>query len=232
MATAQEWITAPPNLMEANVQAGKYEVEASADGFIPATDQVEVRAGETKSLSFVLESSKKSHDLKSWDEPGKQSRWTVKQDWNVLKGSGGEKFVVYRITPPTGEFTFLWWKQEGAPWVKGKSLRWVINLIDEKNYHYFALEGNKLVRYRVRDGREDLHKEYPMQTGRQTYLLTITVTRDGILTEISDRERKAVIAHDDWKIPEYNASAGKFAFDVHGREEVWLTGWTFVQKHP
>ncbi|HYK90618.1 MAG TPA: hypothetical protein VE398_17735 [Acidobacteriota bacterium] len=61
--------------------------------------------------------------------------------------------------------------------------------------------------------------------------MIISVTQDGILTEITDRDGKSVLVRDDWKIASYTPSAGKFAFEVRGRDEVWISNWIFEQKH-
>ncbi|HYK87450.1 MAG TPA: protein kinase, partial [Acidobacteriota bacterium] len=211
--TAQEWTTASQNpaqagAYEARVKPGKYEIEASADGFTPATQQVEVRAGETKPLSFTLRSNDKAFDFKSWNEPGKPARWAVKQDWDVLKGAAGEQFAAYGTTPPTGRYRFLWLRREGLL-VKGKTLRWAINLVDEKNYYYFSFDGTRFLRHRVQGAKEDDRKDYSIQSApRQTYYVIISVTQDGILTEITDRDGKSVLVRDDWKIASYTPSAG------------------------
>lgn len=237
----QSWTVAPHSKeqsekLEIKVPPGKYMVQATADGYDTEEKELVVHTWELAAISFNLKSSITSYDLKSWVENGKPNRWTRQDEWQVLKGNRGEHFVTFPISPPTGSYKFLWLKKGGIfsrlGFSKGKTLRCAI-VGDDKNYVYFAFDGKKLTRYRVKDGKETQKKEIESNDeSAEDYLVAMTVTKDRIVIDIANRESKKILTHDHWFMPDIDLTTGKFGFDVHGEEEVWISGWEFQQKRP
>jgi eukaryotic-like serine/threonine-protein kinase len=236
----QDWTTVShakgqSDKYEIQAPAGKYLVQATADGYDPEEREIVVHSAEPASIALNLKPLIISYDLRNWAESGKANRWIRQGEYQVLKGNRGEQFVTVPATPPTGTYKFSWLKKGGiisrlGISAKGKALRCAI-VLNEKNYVYFAFDGKKLARYRVKDGNEIQKKEISSAEGStESYLVAMTVAQDRIVIDIADRDGKKIFVHDHWFIADIDLTTGKFGFDVRGEEEVWLSGWNFQQR--
>jgi hypothetical protein len=242
-SSGQEWILAQgrgtPGRFEVQVQAGKYDFQASADGYITETQTSSVAGGARTPVPFNLKPSVVIHGLDSWDTLGQQSRWLPDKDrgrdWSKLKGARNENFVVYRVGPATGFFSFVWDKR-GTGFIfgsgKGQSLKWAVGFLDEKNYIYFTFDGKRLVHQVLADGTQDLknQREVPVQDGGNIFSVRITITQDRVDTEIWDQGNQRRLATDSLAGLGRYLVTGSFAFDVRNEEEVWLQSFRFEQR--
>ncbi len=230
-ATAQVTITragGQPRIMNGplEVEEGAYTIAARAPGYAEATTRVQIGAGQTVPLNIVLAREQRRASANSMDGWG-PSAWTQDGDWWVRRGGG---VVLYRSTGP-GIYAFNIVLASGGGLLRSKSLEWVANYNDDRNYVLYRLERDNLRRLQVANGRrtELLKKPHGLDF-RQHMLATLQLEVAPTSLVVRARNGDRWIVLDSWSAPGLNFTLGRFGILVNGKDEVRISGFSYFPK--
>jgi hypothetical protein len=114
---------------------------------------------------------------------------------------------------------------------RGKSLEWVLDYHDDRNYALFHMDKNDFRRIQVLNGRrtELVKKPHGVSMGDSlSATLQIEVAPGSITSRVRNGEQWVVL--DSWTAPERNFSQGRFGIVVNGKDEVRLSNFSFLAK--
>ncbi len=200
---------------ELELPTGSYTLTATASGHEPLSTAVSIEAGRTQEVSLVLERAKVSEcDWNAyWENP---AGWISEGEWLVHRGGN---FVLSRIQPANGSFVFTVWR-------KSKSVQWVVNYTDEKNYDLFEIDKKSFHRSAIRNGKKTQTVKVPHGVGDQSlYHLQITVETERVVHKIHSGEAWTTL--DDWKNTDRSLANGKFGFRIPGKDQVGISHFSF-----
>jgi tetratricopeptide (TPR) repeat protein len=191
-----------------NLAAGNYTLTArTADGFTSSA-ALEIIAGQSRTLDLSLA----PNGMSKWENPG---AWLHEKDSFVRKGGD---FVLYGVAPTSGTFVF------SAMPVKGRTLQWVFNYTDPKNYILFQVDENNFYRSVIRNGEKTDEIIVPHKGDKKSFrALHIRVSPTEIVHQMKQGETWKVL--DRWSEPGINPSLGKFGFYVPGNDQIAVTGF-------
>jgi serine/threonine-protein kinase len=196
--------------------AGNYTLTAkTADNFARATN-IEVTAGQTRSLDLSL-------------SPSGMSKWDPAADWKQEKGSftrkGGD-FVMYTVSPTSGTFVF------SAMLTKGHRLQWILDCTDANNYVLFQMDDNNFYRTVVKNGEKGDETKIPHKNDKKSFrTFQIRVTPTEIVHQIRQGDSWMVL--DRFAQSGTNLSLGRFGFYIPGNDQVALANFGhYVDLNP
>lgn len=191
-----------------SLAAGTYTLTAkTADNFVRATN-IEVTAGQTRSLDLSL-------------APSGMSKWESATDWKQEKGSytrkGGD-FVMYSVSPTSGTFVF------SAMLTKGHRLQWILNCTDVNNYVLFQMDDNNFYRTVVKNGQKGDETKIPHKNDKKNFrTFQIRVTPTEIVHQIRQGDSWMVL--DRFTQSGANLSLGRFGFYIPGSDQIALANF-------
>jgi hypothetical protein len=201
---------------------GSYTVTASAPHFTQQSATVEIATGSTRNVTLQLAAERVAPVTKTVNHIGMSgwqfpAAWTPEGDHFTRKGGN---LVLFS---PQGPGTYAF----NATMKHGKQLRWVAHVINEKNFAEFEIDGEYFYRRLVTDGKnkELVKKKHglSMQQGVSA-AVQVSISPAGIVQRIQGPSGWAVL--DSWMDPALHE--GRFGFMIRGRDEVNLSGFSFV----
>lgn len=194
-----------------NLPPGTYTVQASSAG-MTRRKTVEVVAGKSAAV-FI---SVGINGMEKWEDP---SSW--KQEGNTYTHKGGE-FVLYKITPTSGTFTF------DVILRKGKQIEWFFNYASITSYVHYVMDENNFSRSIVRNGTTTDEVKIPHKSKiKKAYqVVRITVSPNEIRTDIMDGANAQNL--DKLTSPGTNLAAGKFGFYIPGNDQIAIANFSHV----
>ena len=212
------------------LEEGSYTLVAHAPGHQDRTEQVQIVAGQTASLTLVLSREQQRPapvvvgGMEGFENP---KAWAQEGNWYVRRGGG---FVLYRAAPGGGAFAFNVMLASGGGILRGKRLEWVVDFRDDKNYLLFQLDRDSFRRIQVVNGRRTEFRK-PHGLPMQDYIMA-TLRIDVTPTEVIHRVRKGEewVALDSYTIPGQSPTLGKFGLLIQGKDELRLSGFSFHPK--
>ena len=217
----------PPMEMD----AGSYVFVARAPGHQDQTRTVQVAAGGSQPVKFSLPAVKAvvvapttlTHAMtaEDWDKPWKRDDvWYTRQ--------GGD-FVLYKITPTTGTFTFAISPREskgvfGDP----PKVRWVIDYLDPKNYVEFEIDKQTFASAEYRNGEKIDHaKRKPHGVESSSFVIQMMVDPGRVVVQIRSADHWQPL--DQWNEAGHNYADGRFGFHLPNQDQMYLTDFRFTQ---
>jgi serine/threonine protein kinase len=213
-----------------DLDAGAYVFIARAPGHLDQTKTVEVTAGGSHAVRFSLATVKApvvvptaiTHTMKpeDWDKP-----WKTEDVWYTRQGGD---FILYKITPTTGTFTFAI-SPSGKGGIFGGSpkVRWVINYLDPKNYIEFEIDKQSFASAEYRNGKKTDHaKRRPHGVEASSFQIQMTVDPSRVLIQIRSGDKWDQL--DQWS-ESGNYSDGRFGFRLPNQDQMYLTDFRFTQ---
>ncbi len=192
-----------------NLAPGMYTLTARTSDRFTRSSAVEVVAGQSK----ILDLSLAPNGMSKWDDA---SEW--KHEGDVFVHRGGD-FVLYGVVPASGTFAF------SAMPSKGRTLQWVFNYTDAKNYVLFQMDENNFYRTVIRNGEKRDQIIVPDKGDKKSLrTLQVRVSSAEIVHQIKQGDRWIVL--DRWTQPGGVLSAGKFGFYIPGNDEIALSSFS------
>jgi hypothetical protein len=208
---------------------GIYVFSAKAAGFGETTTRVQLAAGESRELNFVLTRTPPAgpppvvaagmaefEDAQSWKKDGKS--------W-VHKGGG---FIAYKL-PPKGVFTFTVELLKGGGVFRAGQIRWCVQYLDSKNYLLYEMDRKTFWAGVIEKGKRYERVKASNNLGDlKTFRIQIDVT--------PERAVQKVRVGDAWKVldtftePGRDFTQGKFGFLIQGNDEIAISDFKFVPK--
>jgi serine/threonine protein kinase len=212
-----------------DLEEGSYIVAARAPGYIEHSERVQVAAGQIASVSFALSREQRKPTvtalgMEGWDS----TAWTAEGQWFIRRGGGS---VLYKSNGSSGTYSFSLMLAAGGGVFRGKSLEWVLDYHDDRNYALFHMDKNDFRRIQVLNGRrtELVKKPHGVSMGDSlSATLQIEVAPGSITSRVRNGEQWVVL--DSWTAPERNFSQGRFGIVVNGKDEVRLSNFSFLAK--
>ena len=212
------------------LDAGAYVLMARAPGHLDQTRAVDVTAGGSHIVRFSLATVKApvvaptaiTHTMRAeeWDKP-----WKMEDVWYTRQGGD---FVLYKISPTTGIFTFAI-SPSGKGGIFGGSpkVRWVINYLDPKNYIEFEIDKQSFASAEYRNGKKTDHaKRRPHGVESSSFQIQMTVDPGRILVQIRSGDKLEQL--DQWS-ESGNYADGRFGFRLPNQDQMYLTDFRFTQ---
>jgi len=213
------------------MDAGSYVFVARAPGHQDQTRTVEVAAGGSQPVKFSLPAVKTvvaapttlTHAMtaEDWDKT-----WKKEDVWYTRQGGD---FVLYKITPTAGTFTFAISPREskgvfgGAP-----KVRWVIDYLDPKNYIEFEIDKQTFASAEYRNGKKIDHaKRKPHGVESSSFVIQMMVDSGRIVAQIRSGDNWEPL--DQWNEPGHNYADGRFGFRLPNQDQMYLTDFRFTQ---
>jgi len=192
-----------------NLPPGSYTLTARTAERFTRSSAIEIVAGQSKNLFLSLA----PNGMSRWEDPG---AWKQEKDSFIRKGGD---FVLYGVVPTSGTFVF------SAMPTKGRTLQWVINYTDSRNYILFQMDDNGFTRTVIRNGtKTDEIKVADRGEKKSFRTLQIRVTPTEIDHQIKHGNSWSVL--DRWTQSGVNLSLGKFGFYIPGNEQIALSGFS------
>jgi hypothetical protein len=208
---------------------GSYTVSARAPGYIERSERVQVAAGQTASVSFALAHEQRKPTvatlgMEGWDS----TAWTAEGQWFVRRGGGS---VLYKPSGSPGVYSFALMLAAGGGVFRGKSLEWVLDYHDDRNYVLFHLDKNDFRRIQLVNGKrtELVKKPHGLSMGDSlSATVQVEVTASSVVNKVRNGDQWVVL--DSWTSPDRNFSQGRFGIIVSGKDEVRLSNFSFTAK--
>ena len=199
---------------------GKYTVTAALPHFVQQSATVEIAAGGTKNVTLELAAERvapakaAAHlGMAGWQFP---ASWKPEGDHFTRKGGNLVLFT------PQGSGTYSF----SASMKRGKQLRWVAHVVDDKNYAEFEIDDEYFYRLQVIDGKakELAEKEHGLaMDSAVAATVQVTISPAGIVQRI--HKPSGWVPLDSWMNPALHD--GRFGFLIRGRDEVNLSAFWF-----
>lgn len=210
------------------LEEGAYTVTARAPGYAERSERIQVAAGQTVTVSLSLVREQRRATAAGGMEGWGPGAWTTEGQWFVRRGGGS---VLYKATGSAGAYAFNLMLAAGGGLLRGKSLEWVLDFRDDRNYVLFRLDKTEFRRSQVVNGkRSDLVKK-PHGLSLDEYLLAslqVEVAPASIVNRVRKGDQWVVL--DTWNAPDRNFTQGRFGIIVSGKDEVRMSGFSFVSK--
>jgi hypothetical protein len=191
-----------------NLAAGTYTLTARTAERFTRSSTLEVTAGQSKTLELSLA----PNGMTKWED---SAAWKHEGDSFIRKGGD---FVLYGVAPASGTFAF------SAMPAKGRTLQWVLNYSDPKNYVLFQMDDKAFYRTVIRRGEKTDEIIVPDKDDRKSIrTIQIRVSPTELVHEIKHGDRWVVLDH--WTQPGINLSLGKFGFYIPGNDQVVLSSF-------
>jgi hypothetical protein len=192
-----------------NLPPGTYTLTARTADRFTRSSTIEIVAGQPKTLDLSLA----PNGMSKFDDP---SAW--KQEGTSFTRKGGD-FALYGDVPTAGTFSF------SAMLTKGRTLQWVLNYTDARNYILFQIDDTNFYRSIIRNGNKSDEIIVPHKGDKKSFrTLQIRVTPTEIDHQIKNGDTWTVL--DRWTQSGVNLSQGKFGFYVPGSDQIAVS--TFV----
>jgi len=213
-----------------DLDEGSYTVTARASGYIERSERVQVVAGQTASVNLTLlreqqrRTTASTQGMEGWDA----SAWTAEGQWYVRRGGGS---VLYKSTGSSGVYSCNLMLAAGGGVFRGKSLEWVVDFKDERNYVLFRLDKNDFRRIQRVNGKntEMVKKPHGLNIGDAlAATLQVEVTPGGIVNKVRNGDQWVTL--DTWVAPDRNFTQGRFGIIVSGKDEVRMAGFSFAPR--
>ena len=201
---------------------GSYTVTAALPHFVAHSVTVEIAGGSSKNLTLQLAPETVASAPKPVVVNAGMSGWQDPQGWQPdgdhFTRRGGNLCLFKPQGPGTYTFT--------ASMKRGKQLRWVAHVTDDKNYAQFELDGEYYYRILVTNGKskELVKKKHGVAMQPVGATLQVTVSPAGIVQKVQASGAWTVL--DSWMGTALHE--GRFGFMIRGRDEVNLSGFSFV----
>jgi hypothetical protein len=208
---------------------GSYTVFARAPGFMEHSEHVQVAAGQTVSVSFALAQEKRKPTatalgMEGWDA----TAWTAEGQAFVRRGGGS---VLYKSSGSPGVYSFTVTLAAGGGVFRGKSLEWVMDYHDDRNYVLFHLDKNDFRRIQLINGKRTELVKKPHGLSMVDSLsatVQVEVAPGSIVNRVRNGDQWVVL--DSWSAPERNFIQGRFGIVINGKDEVHLSNFSFTPK--
>jgi serine/threonine protein kinase len=211
---------------------GSYVFIARAPGQQDLTRTVEVTAGGAQRVSMSLTSLKApiaspvatSHTMtaEDWDKP-----WKKEDIWYTRQGGD---FVLYKLTPTAGTFTFAISPRESKGGLFGGTpkVRWVINYLDPKNYIEFEIDKQTFASAEYKNGKKTDHaKRKSHGVESSSFQIQMTVDANKIVVQIRSGDNWEPL--DQWSESGHSFADGRFGFRLPNQDQMYLTDFRFTQ---
>jgi eukaryotic-like serine/threonine-protein kinase len=214
-----------------DLEEGAYTLTATAAGYAEHSEKVQVSPGQTASVNLVLTREQRKvaaatgSGMEAWETAGS---WTQDGEWYSHKGGGT---ILFRHMTAPGTYTFTVMLAQGGGLLRGKSLQWVINYADDRNYLMFRLDRDNFRRIQNISGRRNEVVRKPHGLDLKD-AIGATVQMEVAPMSLSVRVRKG----DQWttldslSAPDRDFTTGKFGIVVEGKDEVRLSNFGFRPK--
>ena len=201
---------------------GSYTVTATAPHFNQQSTTVEIATGRTKNVTLQLTPEKVAVEKKAAPPRLGMSGWQSPAAWapdgDHFTRKGGNLCLYTQQGPGTYSFT--------ASVKRGKQLRWVAHVTDDRDYAEFEVDSEYFYRRLVTGGksREILKKKHAvaMEDGLAA-TVQLTISPAGIVQRIHKPD--GWVPLDSWMDPALRE--GRFGFLIRGRDEVNLSAFWF-----
>jgi hypothetical protein len=211
------------------LEEGSYTVSARAPGYLEHSERVLLAAGQTAAVSFSLVQEKRKPTvttlgMEGWDS----TAWTAEGQEFVRRGGGS---VLYKPSGSPGVYSFTLMLAAGGGVFRGKSLEWVLNYHDDRNYVLFHLDKNDFRRIQIVNGKrtELVKKPHGLTMGESlSATVQVEVTPGSIVNRVRNGDQWVTL--DSWAAPEHNFSQGRFGVVVNGKDEVHLSNFSFMTR--
>jgi PEGA domain-containing protein len=214
------------------MDAGSYVFVARAPGHQDQSRPVEVASGGSQRISFSLAAVKTAvvaatsitHTMtaEDWDK-------TWKRDDVWYTRLGGD-FVLYKITPTTGTFTFAISPRESKGGLFGGTpkVRWVIDYLDPKNYIEFEIDKQTFASAEYRNGKKTDHaKRKPHGVESSSFVIQMLIDPGRVVVQIRSGDMWEQL--DQWNESGHNYAEGRFGFHLPNQDQMYLTDFRFIQ---
>ncbi|MEO8027527.1 MAG: hypothetical protein ABI823_13690, partial [Bryobacteraceae bacterium] len=208
-----------------------YVFTAKSAGHGDKTISVQVAAGETRNLDLTQARlgakvepppAPRAGGMGDWEEGG----WTKDGDVYSRKGGG---FVLYKIAPAKGIFTFTVQLLKGGGVFRSGRIRWFVDYSDQKNYALFEMDKKYFYAKDVINGRTTERSKTPHDSEKQNeFTMQIEVAADRLVHKIRVGDQWVVL--DSWNQAGRNFADGKFGFLIQGSDEIAISNFRFVPR--
>jgi hypothetical protein len=208
---------------------GIYVFSAKAPGFGESTTRVQLAAGESRELNFVLTRKPPTGPppvvARGMAEFEDAQAWTRDGDNWIHKGGG---FVPYKL-PANGVFTFTAELLKGGGVFHGGQIRWVVQYVDSKNYLLYEMDRKTFWAGVIEKGKRYERVKLQSNLGDQkAFTIQIDVTPEHAVQKVR--------VGDEWKTldsfiePGRDFTKGKFGFLLQGNDELAISDFKFLPK--
>ncbi len=210
----------PLTASSVHLPAGSYTLSATLPHYVTHSETFEIAGGNTKTITVELAPERVAPVAKPVVHVG-MSGWEPQAwqpDGDHFTRRGGNLILFKPQGAGTYSFT--------ASMKRGKILRWVAHVIDDKNYAEFEIDGENFTRSLVTNGKSKelvKHKHGLVMQGVGA-TLQITISPAGIVQRV--RGTSGWTALDSWMGTALHE--GRFGFLIRGRDEVDLEGFSFT----
>jgi len=201
---------------------GSYTVTAASPHFITQSANVEIATGSTKNVTLQLAAERAAAPPKTAAKLG-MSGWQFPAAWQPDGDHFTRKGGNLCLYTPQGPGTYSF----SAAMKRGKQLRWVAHVVNDKNYVEFEIDNENFYRRQVVDGKtKELLKRKHGLTMDQAVAASIqmVVSPAGIVNKLQRPDGWVVL--DSWMDPALRE--GRFGFLIRGRDEVNLSAFWFA----
>ena len=213
-----------------DLEAGSYVFVARAPGHQDQTRTVDVGAGGSFPVKFSLPVVKPAtvsptpiiHTVtaEDWDKP-----WKREDVWYTRQGGD---FVLYKITPTAGTFSFAISPRESKGLFGGSpKVRWVIDYRDPKNYIEFEIDKQTFASAEYQNGKKTDHaKRKPHGVESSSFQIQMTVEAGRVVVQIRSGDTWQLL--DQWSEAGHNFADGRFGFRLPNQDQMYLTDFRFA----
>jgi hypothetical protein len=165
-----------------------------------------------------------SHTMtaEDWDKP-----WKKEDIWYTRQGGD---FVLYKLTPTAGTFTFAISPRESKGGLFGGTpkVRWVINYLDPKNYIEFEIDKQTFASAEYKNGKKTDHaKRKSHGVESSSFQIQMTVDANKIVVQIRSGDNWEPL--DQWSESGHSFADGRFGFRLPNQDQMYLTDFRFTQ---
>jgi hypothetical protein len=207
-----------------NLNEGNYIVTASAPEAIERTFNVNIEAGQTKTLDIklaVFDRPKEAPKTMSGGMEGFEGSFVRDGEWFVKKGGGR---VMYRAGG-AGSYSFSIFTKKATGIFRSSKVQFYVDYSDEKNYVLYQLEDKKINRITVQNGKKKSITLANKMENMEFYGLTVDVKGDAV-----SLRGKGVGTIDSFSLPGSDVTDGKFGILIQGNDEVAVGDFRFSPK--
>jgi hypothetical protein len=194
------------------VRAGRYTVRATANGYQPRQEPIDVESGRTRPVEWALariEEPKKAAPLPprvllTKDYFGDPDSWKQQDIWWVHKGD-----EVSWLRGTQGVYAIEFLKQRGGvPFKKTRTVHWTIDHKGDPEHIDYQFDFGNLERQATVAGRQEAKVKVAVPAGsKESYTLRIEISSERVV--VKDEGGKVL---DQYNRPNASEPLGKFGF--------------------
>lgn len=200
---------------------GTWVITGRAANYTDGSVTVQLGAGESRNVDLALTAIqaapvKRAGTMAEWEQPGE---WLPQGGWAVHKGGN---YVLYKIAPPNGTFTF------NIALLKGRRLQWFANYMDAKNHVLYQLDKKHFFRREIINGHSTEYKVPHNLEKQDSYTMQVDISPGSIRHQLHDGTRWMEL--DAFSVPGRNLAQGKFGLYIPGNDIFGLSNFRFSPR--